>query len=64
MEQPEEEIKCPKCGAAVPKERVELLQIKTCIKCTPPRKPPKGAWDYPPGFHERNEGVGGLIIID
>lgn len=60
----EDSIKCTVCGAPVPRERVELLKVTTCIKCTKQRPPPKGAWDYPEGFHERNEGVGGLIVID
>jgi formylmethanofuran dehydrogenase subunit E len=62
--QAEEIIHCPICGQEVPPERVELLGVTTCIKCTPQRPPPIGAWDYPEGFHERNEGVGGLIVLD
>jgi len=55
---------CPRCGKHVANERRELLNIEQCATCTPQKPPPKGAWDYPEGFHERNEGVGGLIIID
>ncbi|HYG77177.1 MAG TPA: hypothetical protein VEK08_19390 [Planctomycetota bacterium] len=60
----EETIACSACGAPMPIERKELLGVTTCIKCTRQKKPPKGVWDYPEGFHERNEGVGGLIILD
>ena len=56
--------KCPHCGAMVPDERSELLGIDECINCTPQKRPPIGVWDYPEGFHERNEGVGGLVIVD
>jgi hypothetical protein len=59
-----ETIPCSKCGAAMPVERTELLGVTTCIKCTPQKGKPIGVWDYPEGFHERNEGVGGLIILD
>jgi hypothetical protein len=41
-----------------------LLGIEECPACTPQKRPPKGVWDYPEGFHERNEGVGGLIVLD
>lgn len=60
----DETIPCEVCGKPVPRERVELLNVRTCIKCTPQKKPPVGVWDYPEGFHERNEGVGGLIVLD
>ena len=55
---------CPHCGAPVSNERSELLGIDECIACTPQKRPPIGVWDYPEGFHERNEGVGGLVILD
>lgn len=64
MESNENTHRCPSCGCDVPNERRELLKVETCLKCTRQRKPPKGVWDYPEHFHERNEGVGGLIIID
>lgn len=54
---------CPICGQPVPKERIELLEIKTCKRCTPPEPPIFGTFDYPPDYHERNEGVGGLIVV-
>lgn len=57
-------VPCTKCKAPMPVERKELLNVTTCIKCTPQKGKPKGVWDYPEGFHERNEGVGGLIILD
>ena len=60
----EKTIPCEKCGRPVPVERVELLNVRTCIRCTPQKRPPVGVWDYPEGFHERNEGVGGLIVLD
>lgn len=58
-----ETVKCVTCKQDMPKERADL-GFKTCIKCTPPRKKPKGVWDYPVNFHERKEGVGGLIVLD
>jgi hypothetical protein len=57
-------IACSACGEPMPEERKELLGVTTCIKCTKPKKKPIGTWDYPEGFHERMEGVGGLIILD
>ena len=62
--EPEETIPCTKCGEPFPKIRAELLKVTTCIKCTRQKKKPIGTWDYPEGFHERNEGVGGLIVLD
>jgi hypothetical protein len=56
--------RCPSCAQIVSDERRELLKVEECPACTPQKRPPIGAWDYPEGFHERNEGVGGLIIID
>jgi hypothetical protein len=56
--------RCPNCHALVSNERRELLGTEACIDCTPQKKRPIGAWDYPEGFHERNEGVGGLVILD
>ena len=56
--------RCPRCGILVSNERREILGVDECPGCTPQKRPPKGAWDYPEGFHERNEGVGGLIVID
>jgi len=60
----EKTIPCSKCGKPMPIERKELLGVTTCIQCTKPKKPPIGVWDYPDQFHERNEGVGGLIVLD
>ena len=56
--------KCPKCGVDVPDERRDVLGVDTCIKCTRQKKKPIGTWDYPENFHERSEGVGGLVVID
>jgi len=68
MSEPEqndpETIPCTTCGALMPIERKDLLGVSTCIKCTKQKKKPIGTWDYPEGFHERLEGVGGLVIID
>lgn len=61
---PENTHKCPICKVDVPNERQELLGVLTCPKCTRQKKPPLAAWDYPEGFHERNEGVGGIIILE
>ena len=58
------EIPCVACKALMPIERKELLGVATCIKCTRQKKPPIGIWDYPDNFHERVDGVGGLIILD
>ena len=60
----EKSVACAKCGKPMPLERKELLGVSTCIQCTKPKKPPVGVWDYPDQFHERNEGVGGLIVLD
>lgn len=57
-------IPCHICHEPMPLERKELLGVDTCIKCTRQKKKPIGTWDYPEGFHERLEGVGGLVIID
>jgi len=54
---------CPHCHVLVSDERLELLGIEECKDCTPQKKRPIGTWDYPEGFHERNEGVGGLIVL-
>ena len=56
--------RCPRCGVLVSDERSELLGVDECINCAPQKQPPVGVWDYPEGFHERNEGVGGLIILN
>lgn len=63
-EAPAETIPCSNCGNPMPVERKELLNVTTCIACTRQKKKPIGVWDYPEGFHERNEGVGGLMILD
>jgi len=57
-------IPCSNCHKPMPLERKEILGVTTCIQCTKQKKPPVGVWDYPEGFHERNEGVGGLIVLD
>ncbi|HYF48370.1 MAG TPA: hypothetical protein VEJ63_03140 [Planctomycetota bacterium] len=59
-----ESIPCSACGQPMPIERKELLGVTTCIKCTKQKKKPIGAWDYPENFHERVDGVGGLVVID
>jgi hypothetical protein len=57
-------VPCSNCGKPMPEERRDLLNVTTCIQCTKPKKKPIGTWDYPEGFHERMEGVGGLVILD
>ena len=55
---------CPVCGAPVSNERTELLGIEECINCTPQKGKPIGVFDYVVGSHERNEGIGKLLIVD
>ncbi len=43
---------CPKCGVPVPDERWQLLGVEECTTCTPQKRKPRGAYDYPPQFHE------------
>jgi hypothetical protein len=62
--EPADTLPCSNCREPMPRERAELLGVTTCIKCTKQKKKPLGVWDYPEGFHERNEGVGGLIVLD
>jgi hypothetical protein len=64
MKNEDDKIPCTSCHELMPRERKELLGVTTCIKCTRQKKKPLGVWDYPEGFHERNEGVGGLIVLD
>ena len=59
-----ETVPCSACGKPMPLERKDLLGVSTCIACTKQKKPPLGTWDYPDNFHERVDGVGGLIILD
>lgn len=60
---PEGMHRCPMCGVLVSDERFELRGVDECVKCTVQKNAPVGVWDYPEGFHERNEGVGGLLIV-
>jgi hypothetical protein len=39
-------MKCSGCGKNMPAERYELLGVRTCIKCTPPRSKPYGIMEY------------------
>jgi predicted amidophosphoribosyltransferase len=48
--------KCPKCQADVPDERLELLGVETCAKCTKQKPRYKGVMAY-------GHKTGGLLDI-
>lgn len=52
----EAEAKCPQCGCDVPPERVEILGVKTCTKCTPQPKRLYGVMSF-------NHKTGGELML-
>ena len=51
-------IPCVRCGKPVPEERVELLKVAICKRCTPQPNPIYGVMEY----SHKNTGV--LVITD
>jgi len=48
--------KCPGCGCEVPDERLELLNVHTCSRCTPQAPKLLGVMEY-------SEKAGGVLVI-